>query len=119
MARWAKTHDIPLRPRGGRSHNQIRITLDQANSAPSVLRPALTGHGAWDRLHRFADAVSHPAITIAAQALGLHQGALTSQINRLERELGGPLYICAERGHPMRLTPLGQKVLTAITSLKS
>ncbi|MFC0115662.1 LysR family transcriptional regulator [Kibdelosporangium aridum] len=116
MARWAKTHHIPLRPRGGGSHDQVRVTLYQANSVPRVLQPALTGHGAWNRLRRFAAAAEHPTITVAAQTLGCHQGALTTQISRLERDLGGQLLTRAERGRPMRLTPLGRKVLTEIQS---
>lgn len=114
MARWAKTHHIPLRPRGGGSHNQVRVTLDQANSAPRILRPALTGHGAWDRLHRFAATAQHPTIGAAATALGLNPSTLVKQINRLERDLGGQLLTRAERGQPMLLTPLGRKVIAAI-----
>jgi hypothetical protein len=34
MARWAKTHDISLRQRGGGSHNAVRLTLGQATTAP-------------------------------------------------------------------------------------
>jgi hypothetical protein len=114
MNRWAKTHNIPLRPRGGASHNNVRIALAQATIAPPALQPALTGPGACDRLRRFAAAVEHPTITAAATALGIHQGALTMQINRLERDLGGQLLTRAERGHPMRLTPFGRKVVAAI-----
>jgi molybdenum-dependent DNA-binding transcriptional regulator ModE len=114
MARWAKTHNIPLRPRGGGIHNQVRATLGQATTAPHVLRPALTGHGAWGRLRRFAAAAEHPTIGTAATALGLNPPTLVTQINRLERDLGGQLLTRAERGQPMVLTPLGRKVIAAI-----
>jgi hypothetical protein len=32
-------HNIPLRPRGGASHDDVRIVLTQASTAPLVLRP--------------------------------------------------------------------------------
>ncbi|WP_237774020.1 hypothetical protein [Actinosynnema sp. ALI-1.44] len=70
MRRWAGKHDIPLRPRGGGSHNEVRRTLDQAATAPKALRPALTGTGAWTRLNKFAATVGHPTLTIAAAAHG-------------------------------------------------
>ncbi|RJQ83396.1 LysR family transcriptional regulator [Pseudonocardiaceae bacterium YIM PH 21723] len=119
MARWAKTHNIPLRDRGGASHDEIRVTLAQASTAPRILRPALNGHGAWERLQRFATAARYPTITAAATALGLHQGPLTIQIHRLERELGGQLLERAERGRPMQLTPFGRKVILAIRKYSS
>lgn len=114
MNRWAKTHNIPLRPRGGASHNDVRTTLAQAATEPPVLRPALTGPHAWERLHRFAAAAEHLTITAAATALGLNQATLTIQISRLERDLGGQLITRAERGRPMRPTPLGQAVIAAL-----
>ncbi|MEU0880142.1 LysR family transcriptional regulator [Lentzea sp. NPDC005914] len=113
MTRWAKTHDVPLRPPGGASHNQARIQ-DQATKAPLILRPAFVGAGAWDRLIRFAAVSRYRTITEAAKALGLHQSALTAQIDRLERDLGGSLLERAQRAHPMQLTPLGRKVRAAV-----
>ncbi|MFF2406110.1 LysR family transcriptional regulator [Streptomyces sp. NPDC058092] len=50
----------------------------------------------------------------AASGLGLNTFTLVAQINRIERELGGPLLVRAERGRPMTLTPLGRRVLRAI-----
>ncbi|RKT84576.1 regulatory helix-turn-helix protein, lysR family [Saccharopolyspora antimicrobica] len=114
MARWAKTHDIPLRSRGGASHDQIRRTQQEAAAAPEILRPALVGHGAWERLERFAAASSYRTITEAARTLGLRQSPLTTQINRLEHDLGGSLLERAERGRPMRLTQLGRDVVAAV-----
>jgi hypothetical protein len=57
---------------------------------------------------------SHPTIGTAATALGLNPPTLVTQINRLERDLGGQLLTRAERGQPMVLTPLGRKVIAAI-----
>jgi hypothetical protein len=114
MARWATFHGIPLRPRGGASHNQVRLIRAHAAAAPRILRPALVGEGAWERLTRFAAASRYRTISEAAKALGLNQAALVTQINRLESDLGGLLLVRAQHRHPTRLTPLGRKVTTAI-----
>lgn len=114
MSRWAHAHAIPLRGRGGASHNQTLRAADRAYAAPTILRPALTGVGGWERLHRFRAAAEFPTIGAAATALGTHQGSLTIQIHRLEHDLGGKLIIRAERGRPMALTPLGLRVRRAI-----
>ncbi|MEV5400760.1 LysR family transcriptional regulator [Streptomyces cellulosae] len=118
MARWAKTHNVPLRPRGGSSHSQVLRAIDQASRAPSILRPALGGQGASERLSRFAAASAYPSLGAAASGLGLNTFTLVAQINRIERELGGPLLVRAERGGPMTLTPLGKKVLKAIRKMQ-
>ncbi|WP_256097942.1 LysR family transcriptional regulator [Streptomyces sp. MnatMP-M17] len=114
MARWAKAHNVPLRSRGGASHSQALRAADQAHRAPRVLRPALSGQGASERLRRFAAAAAFPSLGAAASGLGLNAFTLVAQINRIERELGGPLLVRAERGRPMTLTPLGKRVLRAI-----
>ncbi|MEU8623777.1 LysR family transcriptional regulator [Streptomyces sp. NPDC048669] len=114
MARWAHTHNIPLRSRGGASHSQALRAADQAHRAPRLLRPALVGQGASERLSRFAAASAFPSLGAAASGLGLNTFTLVAQINRIERELGGPLLVRAERGRPMTLTPLGRRVLRAI-----
>ncbi|MEV7288181.1 LysR family transcriptional regulator [Streptomyces sp. NPDC093252] len=118
MARWAKTHSIPLRPRGSASHNQALRAADEAGRAPRILRPALTGRGADERLSRFAAASAQPSLSAAAAALGLNTFTLVAQINQIERELSGPLLVRAERGRPMTLTPLGKKVLKAIRKMQ-
>ncbi|MFD4665149.1 LysR family transcriptional regulator [Streptomyces halstedii] len=114
MARWAHIHNIPLRPRGGASHSQALRAAEQTSRAPRILRPALTGQGAKERLNRFAAASSYPSLGTAASGLGLNTFVLVAQINRIERELGGPLLVRAERGRPMKLTPLGRNVLRAV-----
>ncbi|WP_237539841.1 MULTISPECIES: LysR family transcriptional regulator [unclassified Streptomyces] len=118
MARWAKTHNVPLRSRGGASHSQALRAIDQASRAPRILRPALGGQGASERLSRFAAASAYPSLGAAASGLGLNMFTLVAQINRIERELGGPLLVRAERRRPMTLTPLGRKVLRAIRTLQ-
>src|SRR4051812_4502996 len=49
------------------------------------------------------------SVTKAAAALGLAQPALTTQLKRIERTLGGALFERDRRG--ARLTPLGDMVL--------
>ncbi|MFF1420110.1 hypothetical protein [Streptomyces sp. NPDC058280] len=47
--------------------------------------------------------------------MGVNGPTLGTQINRLARELSGPLLERAERGRPMKLTPLGKRVVRAAT----
>src|SRR5882757_8207816 len=49
------------------------------------------------------------SVTKAAAALGLAQPALATQLKRIERSLGGPLFLRDRRG--TRPTPLGDLVL--------
>lgn len=113
MARWAHTHDIPLRPRGGASHHTALRTADEAEGHPAVLRKALTGSFARQRLSRFLAARSYPTLTEAARDLGIHQSTLVIQINRLEADFGQPFFVRAERGMAMKLTRFGKRVVAA------
>ncbi|WP_309505447.1 LysR family transcriptional regulator [Streptomyces phytophilus] len=79
-----------------------------------MLRPALSGQGVNERLNRFAAASAYTSLSAAASGLGLNNFTLVAQINRIERELAGPLLVRAERGRPMTLTPLGRNMLRAI-----
>jgi catechol 2,3-dioxygenase-like lactoylglutathione lyase family enzyme len=81
---------------------------------PPILRPALAGVGGWERLQRFAEAAHYRTLQIAAQELGLNQFALVDQINRIERDLGDKLLVRAKSGQPMKLTPFGSQVLSAV-----
>ncbi|WP_232661237.1 TniQ family protein [Pseudonocardia sp. TRM90224] len=113
LARWARTHGIPIRGRGGPSHHTNLRAIATAATAPALLRPALVDAHGWERLRRLAVASAYPTITAAAAAMGLKQAPLITQIHRLEHALGGQLLERAERGRPMRLTPLGRKVVAA------
>ncbi|MFD3723355.1 LysR family transcriptional regulator [Streptomyces sp. NPDC058674] len=115
MARWAHTHNLPLRPRGGGSHDTALRTTDQAARTPVILRKALTSPYAWQRLERFLAALLYPTIGEAARSLGPKQPALSVQISRLERDLGQPLL---ERGRAMRLTAFGEEVATAARKIR-
>ncbi|MFJ8310189.1 MULTISPECIES: LysR family transcriptional regulator [unclassified Streptomyces] len=113
MARWAHTHNVPLRPRGGASHHTALRTADEADAFPAVLRKALASPYGWQRLSRFLEARSYPTLTEAARDLGIHHSALVIQINRLEADLGQPLFERAERGRAMKLTRFGKRVSSA------
>ncbi|VBA31467.1 hypothetical protein LAUMK136_00063 [Mycobacterium attenuatum] len=114
MARWAKTHAIPMRGRGGPSHTANLNAQSAVAEAPKAIRPTLAGIGGWERLQRFAAAARHPTLTVAAEALGVDQFTLVNQINRIERELGTRLLIRAERGRPMELTQDGVRVVATV-----
>ncbi|MFG2841752.1 LysR family transcriptional regulator [Kitasatospora sp. NPDC048296] len=118
MARWARTYEIPLRPRGGGSHDAALRVPNATARMPPILRIALTSPYAWQRLDRFLAAVSYPTMREAAAALGINQSALVTQISRLERDLGNPLFERAERGRPMRLTAVGEEVTAAAQRLR-
>jgi DNA-binding transcriptional LysR family regulator len=53
----------------------------------------------------------------AAAALGINQSTLVTQINRLERDLGQALLERAERGRSMKLTPFGETVMAAASTV--
>ncbi|WP_351226088.1 LysR family transcriptional regulator [Streptomyces sp. NPDC002133] len=116
VAKWARMHEIPLRPRGGASHDESLRIRERARQAPRLLRPALDGLAAEERLRRFVKASAYPTLGAAARDMGVNGPTLVTQINRLARELGGPLLERAERGRPMKFTPLGKRVVRAATS---
>jgi DNA-binding transcriptional LysR family regulator len=119
MARWAHFHQIPLRPRGGASHDSFLRCTDQAADLPAEIRKALTSPYAWQRLNRLAAATGHRTLSEAAKRLGITQSVLVTQINRLEHDIGGPLLERAERGRPMSPTPLGEQVVPALHRCQS
>ncbi|NYD85825.1 LysR family transcriptional regulator [Cellulomonas oligotrophica] len=58
---------------------------------------------------------THGSVTKAAAALGLAQPALSAQLARIERALGGPVFVREPRG--VRPTPLGRLVLDRAATL--
>lgn len=114
MARWAHLYEIPLRPRGGAGHDSALRTKYQASGLSALIAKALTSSYAWQRLNRFAAAIGYQTLSEAAEHLGIAQPTLVTQINRLERDIGGALLDRAERGRPMSPTALGERVLAAL-----
>lgn len=117
MSRRAQKFGIPLRRPGGASHAAVLQAQARAANAPKVLRPVLTGHHARQRLARYAVAIKYDTLTEAAMGLGIAKGHLINQIGILEAQLGASLLTRAQRGHPMKSTPLGREVLTAMKRL--
>lgn len=110
---WAKIYDVPIQ-----RHRPIQMNIPAAAAAPPLLRPAITGPNAWQRLHRFAEATRHPTFRQAATALDIDISALIDHINRLEREFDQPLL---ERAGPRRTTqptPFGRKVISTLRTTK-
>ncbi|MDQ1245715.1 MAG: hypothetical protein QG597_82 [Actinomycetota bacterium] len=114
MARWAKTHSIPMRGRGGRSHSSSLAAESVAAEAPELIRPALAGIGGRERLERFSASMRYRTLADAADSLGIDQVTLLNQINRIESELGTQLFVRAERCYPMRLTDDGARVVATV-----
>jgi hypothetical protein len=113
MSRWAQRHGIQRRPPGLASTAANLNATEEAEHAPALLRPALSRIGGAARLNRFETVLRYPTLTAAAADLGLRQAVLTSQIARLEDDLGVALVQRAQRGRPMTLTEQGARVLRA------
>jgi hypothetical protein len=107
---WAHRYDIPvaINYRPG-----MNLTAAAA-AAPPILRPAITGPGCWRRLHRFAETSRYPTIREASIGLGVQHTTLITQIKRLEHELGQRLLERAPGRRPIRPTPFGHTVITAV-----
>ena len=113
MSRWAQRHGIPRRPPGLASTAANLNATEETERAPALLRPALNRIGGAARLNRFETVLRYPTLTAAAADLGLRQAVLSSQIARLEDDLGVALAQRAQRGRPMTLTEQGARVLQA------
>src|SRR5262249_35117217 len=105
---------IPLRPRGGASHDSFLRTINQAAGLPAPIAKALTSPYAWQRLNRFAAATGYRTLREAAGHLGITPTTLAVHSNRLDRDIGGPLLQRAKGGRPMSPTPLGEQVIAAL-----
>ncbi|GLW19738.1 hypothetical protein Stsp01_64810 [Streptomyces sp. NBRC 13847] len=104
---------IPLRAQGVHSRTVMIAKLD--TSIPRDIRAAVEGtlHG-WLRLHRFHITMSFPNLTTAGAYLGAEQRALTTQFQRLEADIGHPLYHRSVQTTPQRPTSRGKSLLRNI-----
>ncbi len=68
------------------------------------------------RVRYFLALYQHGNFTAAAKACGVSQPAVTTGVRRLEREVGGRLF---DRRHPVRLTPLGERLRPLLAELQS
>lgn len=108
---WAHEAGIPLRGRGGPSHEDALAAPRQYAQAPELIRPALQSAGGLQRLRRFSQLAPFRTVTQAAAELKTSEAVLSVQISRLEREIGGQLLVRAQSGRPMELTDLGRQVV--------
>ncbi|MET4610624.1 hypothetical protein ABIC28_001602 [Rhodococcus sp. PvR044] len=86
IRRYLTECQIPARQRGGGSHMEAVQTRMRASDYPEPLSLALTGEGAWTRLRRLDALMTHRSFHAAAAAEGTHEGVLSTQLARLERE---------------------------------
>ena len=109
LARIAKEHGIPLRGRGGASHGSATVTT---GDLPPLLAACLRGQGARERVERFHQIAAFRSLNEAAQSIGLHQSAISTQLKKLETAAGGRILERGDRQHaPLKVTPLGRKLL--------
>lgn len=109
VAHWARIYRIPIHRYPARM-----IIPVAAAAAPPLLRPAITGPNAWQRLHRFAETTRHPTLTQAAAALGIHIAALIAHLNRLEQEFAQPLLERHGQRRTANPTTFGRQVIAAL-----
>jgi DNA-binding MarR family transcriptional regulator len=110
IARIACRHGIPLRERGGASHE---ASLTAPAGFPEPLANAVLGQGGVERVHRFQVFARTPSLNQAARLLGVSQATLSVQLARLEQACGGPLLVRSPRTHrPQQVTPLGHQLLS-------
>lgn len=115
VSRWLRFYNITARPRGATSHRSAASARRAVVTQPALLQPALGEPLGWQRLQRFAGVMQHPTLGAAAHHLNTTEPVLSQQLHRLETQFGTALYHRAQRGHPMRPTPFGQQVITALT----
>lgn len=110
LTRFAKHHNIPLRPRSG-GHSFIAHGAAPTHPAtlPDLLRNALTGPDARGRIERFLLIAEHRSLRQTADLIGANQPTLSAQLTNLERRCGGQLI---HRGAPRLgdLTSLGRQL---------
>lgn len=99
----------PMRTVCRRSEQQIKANPH----VPSLLIPALIGHGGWERLQRFSVIAQFSTLAEAGQRLGITVPSTSGCVLRLERDFGARIL---ERG-PLRPTRFGDGVLAAVEKL--
>ncbi|QID34293.1 LysR family transcriptional regulator [Streptomyces albus] len=105
----AREYGIPTQ-----NNRQPKSPRQEFTSAPEVLRPALGNSYALRRLRVFIQGIRYPTLIEACQTHGIRPPTLTTQLKRLEEDLGGPLLIRAGRGRQLELTALGHEVVRAV-----
>lgn len=100
---------VSRRSRGSHS-GSIGVEAELLETAPALLRSALTDPWSRQRLERFVAISSFPTMGEAVRVRQLNLPALSRQLKRLEADVGGLLLIRAKGHQPMRVTALGRKL---------
>lgn len=112
LKKFAHEHGLPVRPPGTATGLSANTTTGRHPSQiPEPLRQILRGQQATQRLHRLLLLTQHPTIRQAAQANGIAEATLYTQVARIERDCGGPVIRRRPGPRPARnLTPLGEQL---------
>lgn len=114
VSRTLERLGIPARPPGVESFPQMLTVHDDL---PADVRTAVEGKlRGWHRLHRFHLAMRFPTLLTAATYLQAPPSALITQLQRLERDLGEPLFQRSTPRQPQIPTERGQALLTELDS---
>ena len=118
VERYGQPPQRPTAPRPRKpadpSHGRQQSPADTVPA--DDLHRALTGRAGPERLRRFAAAMTYPTITETAHALGVSNATLTEQLQRLERDVGTPLFHRATpASQPQHPTQRGTELLAAYT----
>ncbi|MGD3109518.1 helix-turn-helix domain-containing protein [Streptomyces sp. YGL11-2] len=87
MRRWRKAHQVPLHRPVRQPHIREPHSPDWA---PPILSPVAGSADGRRRPQIFLRIVPFPTTDMVCRTLGLNQPAVTGQIQRLEKALGGP-----------------------------
>lgn len=63
-------------------------------------------------------AMRYPTVTPPAEALGVTQPVLTTQLQELKRDVGAALYVRAERGQRQEATAAGCSLIREFATLQ-
>jgi hypothetical protein len=112
LKKFAHEHGIPVRPRGTTGYlNAVAASGHHPSQIPEPLRQALHGPQATQRLRRLLLIAQHPSIPRAAQANGIADNTLYTQVARIERDCGGPVINRRPKNRTAdSLTPLGEQL---------
>lgn len=109
LARIARQHQVPLRPRGGASH---AISMSAPAGWPEPLASAVLGQAGRQRVERFQVYGRTRSINQGAIRLSTTPPVLLSQLAQLEQACGGRLIDrSTRRQEAQRLTALGERLL--------
>jgi hypothetical protein len=109
LARVARRHHIPLRPKGGASH---AASISAPSGWPLPLARAVLGQAGRQRVERFQVYSRARSINEGAARLSTTTPVLLSQLAQLEQACGGTLIERSTRRHvAQRLSPLGERLL--------